>query len=180
MTIIAPKTPCHLPTLLTISICVLSILPNCASEVTKTPKENVNESSSRPPAEVAAPPPPPQPKSPSLHRSNLSTAHLDGLASSSSSSPQIASSSPPTITFEKLTKNLSPDDGHDPEWKPPAPTEPPKECAESLFRCATPRSDGGVQCIPISWKCDRESDCADGSDEDDAKCPPATCRYFIQ
>ena len=168
MTIVATKRKSSddlVLTLFTISICFLSFVPNhhCASHSTKTPEEGLDESSARLPA--AAVTPPPQPKTSSLHLSNLSTANLDRDASTND-----------TITFEKLsTHKILPRD-HDPEWTPPAPTDPPTECTDSLFRCATNKPDGNVQCIPISWKCDRESDCHDGSDEDEsAKCPPATC-----
>ena len=42
-----------------------------------------------------------------------------------------------------------------------AATRPPGGCHDDEFQCR----DGG--CVPTSWRCDRHSDCDDGSDEDD-------------
>ncbi|CAG4979463.1 unnamed protein product [Parnassius apollo] len=39
-----------------------------------------------------------------------------------------------------------------------------RTCTSSEFRCKTGR------CIPMSWRCDNEKDCSDGSDEE-----PGTC-----
>ena len=32
-------------------------------------------------------------------------------------------------------------------------------CGAGLFQC------GGAECIPVSWRCDGETDCSDSSDE---------------
>ena len=43
---------------------------------------------------------------------------------------------------------------------------PGTECKETEFKC------GNGQCINKNWRCDREKDCQDGSDED--SCFPGT------
>uniref|UniRef100_A0A2H1V0S3 SFRICE_030181 n=1 Tax=Spodoptera frugiperda TaxID=7108 RepID=A0A2H1V0S3_SPOFR len=42
-----------------------------------------------------------------------------------------------------------------------------RTCTQSEFRCKTGR------CIPLSWHCDNEKDCPDGSDEE-----PGTCSQY--
>lgn len=38
----------------------------------------------------------------------------------------------------------------------------PEACGAAQFRCG---GRGGVECIPLAWRCDGRADCADGSDE---------------
>ncbi len=46
-------------------------------------------------------------------------------------------------------------------------------CEANQMRCTNGR------CIPLTWKCDGENDCGDGTDEDPDTCDPdKTCAYF--
>lgn len=48
----------------------------------------------------------------------------------------------------------------------------PPHCGDDRFTCNMPEKDK-TECIPIAWKCDRQKDCGDGSDEADCpKCLP--------
>ncbi|XP_028129361.1 low-density lipoprotein receptor-related protein 6 [Diabrotica virgifera virgifera] len=48
----------------------------------------------------------------------------------------------------------------------------PPHCGDDRFTCNIPEKDK-TECIPIAWKCDRQKDCGDGSDEADCpKCLP--------
>ncbi|XP_065643825.1 sortilin-related receptor isoform X5 [Hydra vulgaris] len=42
-------------------------------------------------------------------------------------------------------------------------------CADNQFKCKN------GNCIPIGWKCDKDNDCSDGSDEDKAICGAVEC-----
>ncbi|XP_026758774.2 very low-density lipoprotein receptor isoform X5 [Galleria mellonella] len=44
-----------------------------------------------------------------------------------------------------------------------------RTCTSSEFRCKTGR------CIPLSWRCDNEKDCSDGSDEEPGTCKVEAC-----
>ena len=44
-------------------------------------------------------------------------------------------------------------------------------CEANQHQCTNGR------CIPMTWKCDGENDCGDGSDEGDS-CAEKTCAYF--
>ncbi|XP_053616138.1 very low-density lipoprotein receptor isoform X10 [Plodia interpunctella] len=44
-----------------------------------------------------------------------------------------------------------------------------RTCTSSEFRCKTGR------CVPMSWRCDNEKDCSDGSDEDPLTCKVEPC-----
>ncbi|XP_047024161.1 low-density lipoprotein receptor isoform X3 [Helicoverpa zea] len=44
-----------------------------------------------------------------------------------------------------------------------------RTCTQAEFRCKTGR------CIPMSWHCDSEKDCPDGSDEDPSTCKVKSC-----
>ncbi|XP_030029446.1 very low-density lipoprotein receptor isoform X6 [Manduca sexta] len=44
-----------------------------------------------------------------------------------------------------------------------------RTCTSSEFRCKTGR------CIPLSWRCDNEKDCTDGSDEEPGTCKVEAC-----
>ncbi|MED6274516.1 hypothetical protein CHARACLAT_017299, partial [Characodon lateralis] len=45
----------------------------------------------------------------------------------------------------------------------------PRSCSPKQFVCKD-----GVTCISKGWRCDREKDCPDGSDEDPDVCPHST------
>ncbi|KAG7494682.1 low-density lipoprotein receptor-related protein 1-like [Solea senegalensis] len=47
----------------------------------------------------------------------------------------------------------------------------PKTCSPKQFGCR----DG--TCIPKGWRCDREKDCPDGSDEEPDVCPHSTVSW---
>ncbi|KAK6630599.1 hypothetical protein RUM43_014584 [Polyplax serrata] len=44
-----------------------------------------------------------------------------------------------------------------------------RTCSDTEFRCAN-----GI-CIPLTWQCDSQRDCSDGSDEDLRICPVKNC-----
>ncbi|XP_013134904.1 PREDICTED: low-density lipoprotein receptor isoform X5 [Papilio polytes] len=44
-----------------------------------------------------------------------------------------------------------------------------RTCTANEFRCKTGR------CIPLSWRCDNEKDCSDGSDEESGTCKVEAC-----
>ncbi|XP_047545855.1 very low-density lipoprotein receptor isoform X12 [Vanessa atalanta] len=44
-----------------------------------------------------------------------------------------------------------------------------RTCTSSEFRCKTGR------CVPLSWRCDNEKDCSDGSDEEPGTCKVEAC-----
>ncbi|XP_061385720.1 very low-density lipoprotein receptor isoform X5 [Danaus plexippus] len=44
-----------------------------------------------------------------------------------------------------------------------------RTCTSSEFRCKTGR------CVPMSWRCDNEKDCSDGSDEEPGTCKVESC-----
>ncbi|XP_013176221.1 PREDICTED: low-density lipoprotein receptor isoform X6 [Papilio xuthus] len=44
-----------------------------------------------------------------------------------------------------------------------------RTCTSNEFRCKTGR------CIPLSWRCDNEKDCSDGSDEEPGTCKVEAC-----
>ncbi|CAH2050204.1 unnamed protein product, partial [Iphiclides podalirius] len=48
-------------------------------------------------------------------------------------------------------------------------TSESRTCTASEFRCKTGR------CIPMSWRCDNEKDCSDGSDEEPGTCKVEAC-----
>ncbi|CAH2989503.1 unnamed protein product [Chilo suppressalis] len=48
-------------------------------------------------------------------------------------------------------------------------TSESRTCTSAEFRCKTGR------CIPISWRCDNEKDCSDGSDEEPGTCKVEAC-----
>jgi hypothetical protein len=72
------------------------------------------------------------------------------------------------MVFDKIVMEV--DDNQDPTTTagPPTTTSPGNPChPDNQFWC---RNDSGTHCIPNSWVCDGEEDCADGSDEH-ADCP---------
>ncbi|XP_045538413.1 low-density lipoprotein receptor isoform X9 [Papilio machaon] len=48
-------------------------------------------------------------------------------------------------------------------------TSESRTCTSNEFRCKTGR------CIPLSWRCDNEKDCSDGSDEEPGTCKVEAC-----
>uniref|UniRef100_A0A667YJF4 SCO-spondin n=1 Tax=Myripristis murdjan TaxID=586833 RepID=A0A667YJF4_9TELE len=65
-----------------------------------------------------------------------------------------------TICLTNVTVTTSP--------TPQTPTVPISACRPYEFGCAS-----GGQCVPQAWRCDGETDCMDGSDEQ--QCPAAPC-----
>ncbi|KAM4582658.1 low-density lipoprotein receptor-related protein 1-like isoform 1-T1 [Fundulus diaphanus] len=55
---------------------------------------------------------------------------------------------------------------------PSRAVDAPKSCSPKQFVCKD-----GVTCISKGWRCDREKDCPDGSDEDPDVCPHSTVSH---
>lgn len=51
-------------------------------------------------------------------------------------------------------------------------------CPEDHFTCLTSKTSDTKECIPKSWKCDGQKDCADGTDE--LNCPPCNRDHYFE